>query len=233
MATEPEIIRRQMKATREALGDKMERLQCEVVDTIVDTSDCLRQAATVVKEGVEESVQAVRGAVNDSMETIRDALDLSGHVDRRPWLMVGGATALGYVGGRLLQAPRTRPRTEAPATADTMGPRRYPHNLEPQVAAPNGRQVADTSASLEPSAWVNLGTKFEAELHQLKGLGVGTLFGALRDIVAQSMPEPLEQQVADIIDGFTEKLGGTPIRGHIVPRRRFNTCSTIASECGD
>jgi len=91
----------------------------------------------------------------------------------------------------------------------------FPHSVTANTR--NETDAVSPSATKEPSRFANLGDTFEAEISQLKGLAVATLFGIVRDIVTKSVPKPMEQQVINVIDGITVKLGGQPIRGRLIP----------------
>jgi ElaB/YqjD/DUF883 family membrane-anchored ribosome-binding protein len=223
MAQEPAVIRRQMQATRMALTDKIELLEREVVDTVRDTSSAVTNTVTVAKDGVQEVVQMVKDSVQGTVEAVQETFDLPRQVALRPWSMVGGATALGFLGGYLLQGTRSRQPQQARMRASeaVVVPEARPTVLESitGTAQTNGKSTAAAAPIRETSVVENLGKKFEKEISQLKGLAVGTLFGILRDVVMPSIPKPLEQQVEEVIDGFTEKLGGKPIHGHVLPVR--------------
>ena len=97
MENECEVIRQQMDETRTAMTDKIETLEQQVVDTV--------QAASAA---VSETVQTVKDSVHETVETVKDTFDLPRQVERRPWTMMAGATALGYLGGYLLNRTNGR-----------------------------------------------------------------------------------------------------------------------------
>jgi hypothetical protein len=86
-----------------------------------------------------------------------------------------------------------------------------------------GMLLRDGHAGAEPSGQVRgpgsptrrsrIASVLAPELSHLRALAVGTLLGALRDMAAGSMPEPIEKEVESVIDNVNEKLGGTPLRG--------------------
>jgi ElaB/YqjD/DUF883 family membrane-anchored ribosome-binding protein len=77
---------------------------------------------------------------------------------------------------------------------------------EPQepASASNGHGLFDTVAHA-----------FEGEITALKGLALGALGGLVRDFVVPQIPATLKEKVHEIIDDFTTKLGGEPVRGPI------------------
>jgi hypothetical protein len=79
--------------------------------------------------------------------------------------------------------------------------------------------AATFSAAEEPSWLSQQGDTFHAEISQLKLLAVGTLLGIVRDIVAKAVPQHMERQVEEIVNGITVKLGGQPQGGRILPER--------------
>src|SRR5262249_49660887 len=59
----------------------------------------------------------------------------------------------------------------------------------------------------------NLLSELAPEIQKLKGLAVGTLFGAIREMVLKVSPEHVGQQLREILDSMTQKLGGEVIPG--------------------
>src|SRR5947207_10702413 len=99
---EPEVIRRQMEAQRAALADKLETLENRIVQTVEGAREAVSETVQTVKDSVQCSVQTVRESVQSSVEAVKDTLDVRAQVERHPWAMVGGAAALGFAAGYLL-----------------------------------------------------------------------------------------------------------------------------------
>ena len=93
-----EDIRHQMEETRSHLAGQVEVLEHEVMDMVYDATEAVSGTIKRVKESVGETVEAVKGAVSSA----KHALDVSARVRERPWLMMAGAIALGYVAGSFL-----------------------------------------------------------------------------------------------------------------------------------
>jgi ElaB/YqjD/DUF883 family membrane-anchored ribosome-binding protein len=205
MANEPEVIRQQMDETRSNLTEKLEMLENQVVETVHGAS-----------HAVAETVQSVKESVKDTVSSVKETFDLRHQVAARPWSMVAGAAAVGFLGGCLLPGRRT----SAPMTP----------SAQPFVSRPNGNGssaeylgAGHPGKSPEQAApnWLSsLGETFEEEINQVKGLAVGTLLGLVRDMVAKAVPGNLERKVADVMDGLTIKLGGQPVKGPILPEAR-------------
>jgi ElaB/YqjD/DUF883 family membrane-anchored ribosome-binding protein len=219
------MIRQHMDETRAALTDKIETLEHQVVDTVQAASTAVSETVGSVKEIVHDSLQTVKDSVHDTVETVKDTFDLHRQVDRRPWTMFAGATALGFLGGYLLRRSNGREARET-AISESMALAIKAHGAVNGYGAPKGRDAAASAATHETDAapekpnWVShLGGTFHSEIAQLEALAVGTLLGIVRDIITEAVPEHMERQVEKIVNGITVKLGGQPLDGRILPER--------------
>jgi len=106
MENETDVIRQQMLETRTALSEKLEALQEQVLSTVEGTTKSVTDTVQTVQEAVQDTVSTVSETVQGTVETVKDTFDISQHVQKHPWLMVGGAIALGYLGGRLMENGR-------------------------------------------------------------------------------------------------------------------------------
>jgi len=218
MPEQSEIIMGQMEETRKDLAEKLETLEKKVagtVETVADTVQTVENTVENVKESIQETVETVTGTVQNTVEAVEETVsgtvekvkslfDISHHVERHPWLMLGGSVLAGYVGGLLL-TPRP-PEIETP----------------PQPATPPERfkvSVAHQPQEVEEAgeSWLGkLGERFAPEVEKLKGLAVGTLFGVARDMISQWVPSAVKDQVTEVINNFTTDLGGKVIREPLV-----------------
>jgi ElaB/YqjD/DUF883 family membrane-anchored ribosome-binding protein len=229
MENESEMIRQQMDETRTALTDKIGMLEHQVVETVQAASSAVTETVGSVKDIVHDSLQTVKDSVHETVETVKESFDLHRQVEQRPWTMFAGATALGYLGGCLLRGIHGRERrtsgmgeNRAPAiTAHTAGSRNGA--AEGRGAAVSARahesDAAPWSSAEEPSWLSQQGDTFHEEISQLKLLAVGTLLGIVRDMVTKAVPQHMERQVEEIVNGITVKLGGQPQGGRILPDR--------------
>jgi ElaB/YqjD/DUF883 family membrane-anchored ribosome-binding protein len=229
MANETEVIRERMEDARNDLSDKIEQLEKQVVSTVQDAtaavSDAVQSAKDVVEsvqDSVEGTVASVKGAVegtvdsvnqtfHDTVQSVKDTFDLPRQMDRHPWLMVGGAVAVGFVAGKLLDY--------APEAARTTG--RMAASLRPTAerfttAAASTAGAVGAAASTAGSVFSMLERMFGPELNKVKELALGAALGMVRDAAVQAAPETLRPQVQEIIDGFTSKLGGKPVEGSVL-----------------
>lgn len=224
MENESEMIRQQMDETRTAMTDKIETLEHQVVDTVQAASTAVSETVGSVKEMVHDSLQTVKDSVHDTVDSVKDTFDLPSHVNRRPWTMVAGAAAIGYLGAFLLSGNKRRE-----ARSEYVAPAARARTPVSRNGPSKGRDTSasDTGPGADKSSWVSdLGDKFHDEISQLEVLAVGALLGLVRDIVTEAVPENMEHQVEEIIDGITVKLGGKPLDGRIL-----SESSRIAGFC--
>lgn len=207
---DPDAIRRRIETTRSSLTDKLETLESEVRQTVRNTKDAVVNTVETVKQKVEQTV-----------DTVRHTFDLSAQVDAHPWVMVGGATAAGFVAGSLLPGADPmarlmgRQHTGAPPTQLGNGPATAPQRFTdytPEPARPEKPAVP---------GWTSLlAERFAPEIDQLKGLAIGAAMALVRDLIKQTAPPNLTPQLSGIVDSVTEKLGGRPIQGPVLRSER-------------
>ena len=66
-------------------------------------------------------------------------------------------------------------------------------------------------------SWVSeIGERFAPEISHLEKLALGVMLGCVRDMVAETVPDSIRKQVTDVMDEFTEKIGGQRIDGPLV-----------------
>jgi ElaB/YqjD/DUF883 family membrane-anchored ribosome-binding protein len=232
MPDDKDMIQRQMEATRHSLTEKLETLENKVVNTVssakdavTDTIDSVKDTVSSVKGTVHETVDAVKGTVHetvhavkgtarDTVESVKGAFDITHHVDQYPWACMGGAVALGYLGGCLLQQSGGR------------GPAGVLHSFGESNGTAFGRgDWADARPTPtdygRPSAppeshragWVSgLTQQFGPEIERVKGMAIGTAIGLFRDALIGAVPQQLRSGLTDILDQVTNKLGGESYR---------------------
>jgi len=203
MDHEREIIERQMADTRHALTDKLDRLEQKVADTVSDATQTVEQ----VRSAVTGTVSSVTETVRETVESVTEALDMSKQVERHPWGMVAGATALGFVGGCLLYS-----QDEARGSSKAREPAIKP------AKTGNGKQgLGQAVARFAERSPFGGSDTWQPIVDQLRGLAVGTALGVVKDLVSKHVPKTLEREVTGVLDGITTALGGHPISGHILP----------------
>jgi ElaB/YqjD/DUF883 family membrane-anchored ribosome-binding protein len=213
MANEPEeVIKHQMHETRASLAEKLETLEQQVVGTVQNATTAVTDTVESVKDAVQETVEMARASVHHTVEAVKETFDLSLQVRKHPWFMMAGSVALGYVSGRLLNRTGQRTFTPAAPSLSTLAER---SRVDGGMRHTQPAAASSVSTSQE-GLLGELGHKFESEIHKLKGLALGTMLGAARDVIASSAPPQIGPQLAEIIDSATAKLGGQPIRGPVL-----------------
>jgi len=191
-----EPIQLQMQETRASLTEKLETLEQKVVGTVENAATAVNETVDAIKETVHETVATVQGGVKESVDSVKDFMDVPAHVDRHPWLMVGGSVAVGYCLGTLLT--QSRPPAVIPAGNSALWP------PAPSNGVVSQNRVSPASTPAEPSIWAS-------EVAKLKGLALGALFGTARELLVSSMPPQMGEQLKDVVDSVTRKVGGQPL----------------------
>jgi len=200
------IIRAEIDDTRSAITTKLEALEEQVVGTM--------QSA---KESVQETIETVRGTVEDTVSTVKETLDVRLQVQRHPWAMVGGSWVAGLVVGAVVGGARHRRRMPMDRLASYAASDKHHQEAVDRLQKPTVRNVADNGSRTEQPPEPGLFDRFHGEIEQVKGLAIGMALGLVRDVIKQNLPQ-LEQQVGEIMDGITTKLGGQPVRGRVLEK---------------
>ena len=98
----------------------------------------------------------------------------------------------------------------------------FPARSKRAVSVPEPRET-ESAGSMAANWLADLSGSFQEEINQLKELAIGTLFGIVKDVVTKAVPPQLEDQLTQVIDNVTQKLGGQPIRGPILPHGESET----------
>jgi ElaB/YqjD/DUF883 family membrane-anchored ribosome-binding protein len=184
MDHEAEMIREQMAETRTHLTEKLEALEEKV---------------TGVVENANETVQTVKESVREAGQTVKEAFDLRRQVERHPWAMLGGAVALGYLGGSLLDRDSALTSLAGAAFSRAAAP-----------PAPAGTLSSSTGAAGQPNWLGQVETALGPVFDKLKGLAIGAAVGLVAEMVLPSVPDAYRDQVTEVMRDFTTALGGKP-----------------------
>jgi ElaB/YqjD/DUF883 family membrane-anchored ribosome-binding protein len=180
-----------------------------VKETVQEAKAAVTGTVESVKETVETTVETVKEKVEGTVETVKQTLDITTYVDKYPWAMLGGAVALGCILGRI---SRSRDQNGAMRNGHEHSPASNGDGvLSPAITQQETALPAGESATAEGSLVRELAHKFEPELQEIKSLAIGAVGALVRDVVKESVPEPLAPQLEDIINRVTTKLGGEPI----------------------
>lgn len=198
MEDETEMIRQQMFDTRTALTEKLEALEEQVAAKVKDTTDSVVETVETVKDAVHDTVQSVSNTVDRTVESVKETFDLSRHFEEHPYMVLGGAVLVGFIGGRLLD------RLAPPATNG------YRPESRPEV----GQQLYQSPpARSEPSRGSELVEALRPAMSKLGKLAIGVTTGLIGEMITNSVPEALKHDVSEVIDDFTLALGGKPLHG--------------------
>jgi ElaB/YqjD/DUF883 family membrane-anchored ribosome-binding protein len=245
MADEPEVIERELEETRADLAKKLEEIGTKIsgtMDTVTETVANVTETVSNVTNAVEGTVETVAETVSDSVEAVKDtvsavgekasetvqavkeAFNLPEQVRRHPWGWFAGSVVLGFVGGKIL-GPRRSHTWKADSFARGRGyyeePELFPTPPPERRSEPEPERGREEPSEAKTTGGVSslLGNAvhtFSPEINKLKELALGSLFGVVRDMVVGGLPESLKDQVQHLINDFTEKVGGKPIKGHVL-----------------
>jgi ElaB/YqjD/DUF883 family membrane-anchored ribosome-binding protein len=195
MENETEVIKQQMVETRTALSEKLEAVEELVSSTVKDTTQTVTDTVAAVSNTVENTVSNVSDTVSESVQSVREALDLSTYVEKHPWLVMGGAVAVGYTLGSVLGS------TNGSASYAASSAERS--EALPPASSGEAPRKEESSSFLE--GWQPLIDKF-------KGLALGTAASLAAEMLVNAVPDNLKSHVSEMIDDATKALGGTNLR---------------------
>jgi tetrahydromethanopterin S-methyltransferase subunit F len=196
MGDDTENTRRQIAATRADLGEKLLALEDRIRDDVQNASDAVTQAI----DGVANVASSIHDSVDKTVESVRYACDLQGHVQRRPLAMFGAATAAGFTAALILHRRNVRHAFERPI-----------ENIDVETHATD---IASAGAA-EYRRPEHEHHGFSRELSVVKGLAIGVLLGMVRDFASRSVPPVVEGPLHDVFNAFTIRLGGQPVYGRL------------------
>jgi len=201
------VIRQQMEGTRTALTEKLEKLETRLAEKVQETTTTI--ADTV--ESVSDTVENVSERVEGTVDAVKHTFDLKWQAEHHPWLLLGGAVLVGFVGTSLLLPPRRpegRDREWDRERARQRDRQRGERQRERERERERQRQEARQEQPQHPA-----GGLFGALDHllDLKKLGIGMAMGVVREMVAGSMPAAVANPLSDAVNRLTVKLGGQPL----------------------
>jgi len=233
MAEHPEVIRQQMAETRAHLTEKLEAVENLVTETVQNTTQAVSDTVEAVKDTVENvtgtvanTVAAVKDTVSDTVETVADTFNVRRQFERHPWVMFGGAVAVGWVAGTFLGG---KSRTNGASTWEAHEASSQPASQRAQAFASSGQWTGpqhgevETRSSWQPEQQARSESTCEAvkektgwfwnEVKHLKNLALGSVMGLVHDLAARNIPGELGQKVAQEVDHLAQNLGAEPIHG--------------------
>jgi ElaB/YqjD/DUF883 family membrane-anchored ribosome-binding protein len=181
----------------------------EIREQMAETRAALAEKLETLHERVEDTVEAAQTTVEHTMDAVKRTFDVKYQVRRRPWVMMGASIFAGYTLGcveralvcRRAAASIGKNGAAAPLSVADMSPRARPREIEVLPSSP-------TKSVLRP---------FEEEIRKVRGVVIGAAMGLARDWLKETAPG-VSQQIEEVMDGATRKLGGEPIEGPILNR---------------
>ncbi len=177
MIDTPTLIQERMEETKSQLSDKLESLDqhLHVSDTMQSTSSAV--AATA------EAVQVTAETVTGAMQSVSDAFDVRRQMEEHPWMVLGGAVAVGYFAHELLTG--TEWTTSQPSEAvSKLGLNRGTngHSRDHQDRPVNVTASAATTPAYKEAQMMS------SPFMQLKTLAFNTILDMARDAAARAVP---------------------------------------------
>jgi ElaB/YqjD/DUF883 family membrane-anchored ribosome-binding protein len=216
-----EVIEEEIEQTRTGLADKLEALTQKLSGTVED---------------VGETVENVVETTKETIHNIKDTFNIPKQVEEHPWLAMGASVLVGFVGGKLLGSLTSGGNGHAGYASNGMAesiPQRMATASEYAPEPPQYEAPYEESHDQSRGWLAELGQHFAPEINKAKGLALGTMFGVIRDMVSQALPESLKNQVAKVFDDVTEKVGGEPIQqGSLVQDSSDESSSRQGSTAG-
>jgi ElaB/YqjD/DUF883 family membrane-anchored ribosome-binding protein len=207
MDHETEVIKHQMLETRTSLTEKLEALEDRVTATVKETTDAVGETVEAVKDAVENTVDTVKETVSETVESVKESVketfDLKHQFEHHPWMMLGGAAFLGYLGERLL----ANGRASRPATSNGWAP------IEGHNGRPEERARTPEPQRGGPSLWDRAFEALAPAITKLESVAIGAATAVVGKMVLEAAPEALRGDLEGVINEITTALGGKPIPG--------------------
>jgi len=194
-----------MGQTRAALTEKLETLENQVLGTVHDTTSTVGSTVHEVGATVRDTMQDVRATVRETLSTVKDAFDVTRQMQTHPWILLGGSLMAGFISGRVLESiesGRFPPRLGLPTGTE--------HLLSENAPGEPPREMGAAPARAVPSFLKSLADTFAPELAKVKGIALGMAMGMVRDKLSQSIPPQYQNDLTDMMNRLTVKLGGEP-----------------------
>jgi len=182
-----EVIEQKMSDTRDSLTQKVSALENQVVDTLQSASTTVSNMVDQVKTVVPETISGMKVSITGVSDHLKASLDVSKHTRERPWAMVGGAAALGFISGMILFRRSYPPRYAQ--SAPVMSP---PASSAPRAA----------SAPVKLPGWLDeivdrLAGRVSEEVRKLGEVAVATASASLQQSVERVLPTLLGSAMPD------------------------------------
>lgn len=197
-----EVIEQKMNETRDSLAQKVSALETQVTDTIQSATATVTNMVEQVKTAVPDTIATMKDSFAEVKESVTEQMkatfDVSQHTRDRPWAMIGGAAALGFIGGMILFRRSYGPPEPARSTST---PSTFATSTSPAPAA----------APMKLPGWLDqivgkLSDRVSEEVRKLGEVAVATASASLQQTVERALPTllgspPAETQATNRISG--------------------------------
>lgn len=202
MSVASDTVRQQIKATQSQLSAKLQSLENQVSNTVNSTGN---------------AVNATVGAVQNAVESVSNTFDIRRHFDNHPWLVLGGAVALGYLAVELLTGSSKNPESASETNHS-------PCQLEDCKSHSNeslgsGDSAIETMSQDAPAAFAYESGCKGSNWRQLRSIATSALIGIVQDLAKRAVPHAMNY------------LAGNPVVGKTV-RAAPDPLSTVSSSIG-
>jgi ElaB/YqjD/DUF883 family membrane-anchored ribosome-binding protein len=186
---EPEVIKQEMEETRASLTEKVGALETQVVNTVQSATTAVSDTVAEVKTAVQDTVETVRDTVKNTVESVGEAFDVRQQMAKRPVVVLGVSTALGFLAGRLFHRMVAGPAYHHAAPPRPVSFTSPPSGGGAADGGSHGGGWTDKISSIGHEWLDQLGRKFSKELSEISDLAVATVSSHLKDVVTEGLPK--------------------------------------------
>jgi len=154
-----------------------------------DTRAALSEKLETLEEKVRGKIDQTQERLRATLNRVKETFDLEHQVRQRPWLMLGAATASGFVAGNLLARPRRG---------------RIGRALASSLSSASGQAAAKGSELVD-----RLGNRFAQELDHISSVLIGAGAEKIRSWLESAMSTPTRSDAAGTA---TRRAGRSSIR---------------------
>lgn len=212
-----EELRQQISETKSQLSRKLGALGNQASESIDVASEAMGKTVASVKHTAAKA--------QHSVEKMGERLDVSLQIQRHPWIAMGAAVVVGYLGYRLLagsssshetayqrepQRPERLPEPEPPPKSKSRTSRSR-REAEPRMESYAGYRNGEvkTKSAKEESNGNHDSDSWTSELMTgLRGMAIGALMSTVGDIASRTVPDSLKGRVSSDVEGVNRNLGG-------------------------
>lgn len=213
MSDSPEVIEAKMEETRENLAEKLEVLGEKVSKTVEKVTETVEETV----DTVSETATAVTETALNTAQAVKETFNFPRHIQEHPWLMLGGSVAVGFLGGYLMSGlTRSAHRQSRYAFRQARQQYYQPEYYQPAssyqpTSTGNGHSQSHGVTGYVRSWLDDIREAMGPELERLKGMAIGASLSLLRDMAAEAIPPNFKEQVTEVFDNVTRRLGGEPV----------------------